>query len=171
MSSMISTSGSGAHPRSRGENNNRPVIGLVTMGSSPLTRGKRTRAIRGRGLPGLIPAHAGKTGLRRFADAQSSAHPRSRGENTVRDLWPPLKGGSSPLTRGKPVDDCFHGGGRGLIPAHAGKTRSSAPTTRSSRAHPRSRGENLHTLESGVIHRGSSPLTRGKLFHLCPEAR
>ena len=50
--------------------------------------------------------------------------------------------GSSPLTRGK-LDV-----GRqsvivsGLIPAHAGKTEAIPPTSSTSAAHPRSRGEN-----------------------------
>ena len=52
------------------------------------------------------------------------------------------RGGSSPLTRGKPdlvandVHFC------GLIPAHAGKTGGRVAGLRGLWAHPRSRGEN-----------------------------
>ena len=50
----------------------------------------------------------------------------------------------------------------GLIPAHAGKTSSSAKRMRSRRAHPRSRGENCARSSRGHRGSGSSPLTRGK---------
>ena len=112
-----------AHPRSRGENEFVGGHRLVEAGSSPLTRGKRySRVI---GPPQLV------------------AHPRSRGENLagaggVIAVW-----GSSPLTRGK-LDNAGASLGRhGLIPAHAGKTRRWPRRTRPTRAHPRSRGENL----------------------------
>ena len=54
---------------------------------------------------------------------------------------------------------------RGLIPAHAGKTRSSSTTTPCSRAHPRSRGENTPSAHLRMRAAGSSPLTRGKPSH------
>ena len=50
-----------AHPRSRGENRTGGAGVFVAAGSSPLTRGKRDRAVRAEALAGLIPAHAGKT--------------------------------------------------------------------------------------------------------------
>ena len=50
-----------AHPRSRGENPVTGFLGVPCRGSSPLTRGKRTRLNRGLTELGLIPAHAGKT--------------------------------------------------------------------------------------------------------------
>ena len=52
-------------------------------------------------MPGLIPAHAGKTcRARRFGHCWG-AHPRSRGENTPEDRARLRIQGSSPLTRGK----------------------------------------------------------------------
>ena len=58
---------------------------------------------------------------------------------------------------------------RRLIPAHAGKTRTSGARSSSHWAHPRSRGENISgTLWPG-LQNGSSPLTRGKRRH--PEIR
>ena len=132
-------------------------------GSSPLTRGKHNRARRAGVEVGLIPAHAGKTG--RFAPRGRSdrAHPRSRGENTAPVTPPPkgprlipahagktdilqitnaLKQGSSPLTRGKPVDQEAARRTNGLIPAHAGKTPRRHRRCPRAPAHPRSRGEN-----------------------------
>ena len=111
-------------------------------GSSPLTRGKRFTFER---------TSAGET-----------AHPRSRGENSIMShLSPPLLG-SSPLTRGKRrlVGDCI--ASRWLIPAHAGKTRPCVSDLEAPAAHPRSRGENRSLVEIPGFSLGSSPLTRGK---------
>ena len=71
--------------------------------------------------------------------------------------------GSSPLTRGKPQGRIQVPPGRGLIPAHAGKTNPSRALSIVVWAHPRSRGENSTRPHSRTIFRGSSPLTRGKL--------
>ena len=70
--------------------------------------------------------------------------------------------GSSPLTRGKQKADAEALKQFGLIPAHAGKTRSSTRLSRRMGAHPRSRGENWRrvTVVRSIL--GSSPLTRGK---------
>ena len=90
-----------AHPRSRGENWSNLARSAGEMGSSPLTRGKpfdfRAFALQ----EGLIPAHAGKTTLRRLRAYLSRAHPRSRGENPPTDESTNRPSGSSPLTRGK----------------------------------------------------------------------
>ena len=50
-----------AHPRSRGENAMSDGQISADEGSSPLTRGKLCRVVRGGQRTGLIPAHAGKT--------------------------------------------------------------------------------------------------------------
>ena len=132
------------------------------MGSSPLTRGKLDRRGCLKALAGLIPAHAGKTRAWPTASRRCWAHPRSRGENRHRRHELLDIRGSSPLTRGKRV----YGGDAldrlGLIPAHAGKTRGHCWFTFSSRAHPRSRGENRSVRQGAGALRGSSPLTRGK---------
>ena len=55
------TSGTRAHPRSRGENRRSKSTGSPLTGSSPLTRGKRPREGGHERAARLIPAHAGKT--------------------------------------------------------------------------------------------------------------
>ena len=60
-SPRVATTGTWAHPRSRGENPGAPATSGWSMGSSPLTRGKRRLPAPVRRRPGLIPAHAGKT--------------------------------------------------------------------------------------------------------------
>ena len=132
-----------AHPRSRGENSHARGRVRDPGGSSPLTRGKLDAegqaAPRGR----LIPAHAGKTAITGSRASRMRAHPRSRGENVATTYTVGSRRGSSPLTRGKRG---FAGGAdepAGLIPAHAGKTKRRRRTRALTRAHPRSRGENL----------------------------
>ena len=54
-------------------------------------------------------------------------------------------------------------GDRRLIPAHAGKTLGLISTDGITKAHPRSRGENIARDIEAWGDYGSSPLTRGKL--------
>ena len=134
----------------------------TAVGSSPLTRGKLLAIEPLEVSRRLIPAHAGKTDVPGVGESGDSAHPRSRGENLIGAPVVLRAGGSSPLTRGKhPSFFLVWLRGR-LIPAHAGKTPSSWTVTRCSGAHPRSRGENTKKADRSKIHRGSSPLTRGK---------
>ena len=134
----------------------------ASMGSSPLTRGKRwPLERRGCGV-GLIPAHAGKTRPTRASRLKPEAHPRSRGENQVRGGAILRALGSSPLTRGKQNGEWRAENLEGLIPAHAGKTRRILTEADATKAHPRSRGENGDTLKPETWGAGSSPLTRGK---------
>ena len=92
-----------AHPRSRGENTLRAIFAIAVAGSSPLTRGKHVDVLPGTYRLGLIPAHAGKTLRRVVVLDVARAHPRSRGENSRIRYRMRSRGGSSPLTRGKPA--------------------------------------------------------------------
>ena len=150
-----------AHPRSRGENESQRSRTRWLRGSSPLTRGKHTRARLSSRVVGLIPAHAGKTDAMQRVNICERAHPRSRGENEAKPSHSGLTTGSSPLTRGKPVRASGSRWPSGLIPAHAGKTGVCVGCWFYGRAHPRSRGENRYGLPTGSRGRGSSPLTRG----------
>ena len=156
------STGTGAHPRSRGENFGLEEDSALVDGSSPLTRGKRPGPHARAGDPRLIPAHAGKTRGPGRSEALPWAHPRSRGENQRPALYRASVVGSSPLTRGKRPRGAGHRSQRRLIPAHAGKTAWTASPTRRARAHPRSRGENFDALDDEDEDDGSSPLTRGK---------
>ena len=153
---------SGAHPRSRGENLPGARAPLDSAGSSPLTRGKRDVVDSNSEPLGLIPAHAGKTTHYQVDNAQTRAHPRSRGENQFIDSCLKHSLGSSPLTRGKRKLIPALSKPGGLIPAHAGKTEMSSNHPQPCRAHPRSRGENCARLDRTEASGGSSPLTRGK---------
>ena len=152
----------GAHPRSRGENPPAVAWRVWSDGSSPLTRGKHQYLGWYEYDERLIPAHAGKTSRGPLTGRAVTAHPRSRGENYTRARRTLPTGGSSPLTRGKRAACQDQRSVFGLIPAHAGKTRGSSPSRCSSRAHPRSRGENFPGSPAAGEWTGSSPLTRGK---------
>ena len=95
-----------AHPRSRGENDRAEDATSLKLGSSPLTRGKPRRRRDVERLPGLIPAHAGKTAARPRSGSPRRAHPRSRGENINLLGGAGAAAGSSPLTRGKHFLTC-----------------------------------------------------------------
>ena len=151
-----------AHPRSRGENPASTLGVSMGAGSSPLTRGKlHIRSLAG-AMARLIPAHAGKTSSCQRRSLSGRAHPRSRRENRTVTLYARGDLGSSPLTRGKRAVICAASCSRGLIPAHAGKTKSLSHSSDLERAHPRSRGENRDHAGRGPVLVGSSPLTRGK---------
>ena len=151
-----------AHPRSRGENRVPTVAAIAGPGSSPLTRGKPDGDVFSCVHDGLIPAHAGKTPSTGACRGRWRAHPRSRGENSMRSSAASLRVGSSPLTRGKQCETRHTHMCTGLIPAHAGKTAVMSLWDYMTWAHPRSRGENLSFTFLCLLFPGSSPLTRGK---------
>ena len=152
----------GAHPRSRGENEIEALLDPEQQGSSPLTRGKHPLASVHPYLTGLIPAHAGKTADLERNPELEGAHPRSRGENSGMRSVEMIIEGSSPLTRGKRRRGVVRLRRSGLIPAHAGKTGHLGLVVDNGQAHPRSRGENARATTTIVDASGSSPLTRGK---------
>ena len=111
-----------AHPRSRGEHIVQNQPGGHYFGSSPLTRGAPgQRAVAAR-RGGLIPAHAGSTGLILALSSGNTAHPRLRGEHRMRNPHRFGCTGSSPLTRGARCKWSWSLSFRGLIPAYAGST-------------------------------------------------
>ena len=150
------------HPRSRGENRGCADPKFGDLGSSPLTRGKLHAGHRGAPRPGIIPAHAGKTGEKWDTATPTGDHPRSRGENVGERRPAGGGGGSSPLTRGKRLSGKHRQPSTGIIPAHAGKTTRTPLSPLAWWDHPRSRGENRATRVKKELTVGSSPLTRGK---------
>ena len=178
---MAAASQRGSSPLMRG-NSSYGTTSVLTMGSSPLTRGKpdwrRVRRVDDR----LIPAQAGKTRRRRAPSSASPAHPRSRRENLAYQIGELYWFGSSPLTQGKRRRASSEIRVDGLIPAHerktstrgncpsatwdhprsAGKTWCASARPQRSRVHPRSRRENVSIVSPPSLSAGSSPLTRGK---------
>ena len=151
-----------AHPRACGENGWHVFMGTSPRGSSPRMRGKplmlNTLCLN----PRLIPAHAGKT--YRFISIAShmGAHPRACGENLLLRESDRAKRGSSPRMRGKRAIASNMSWSAGLIPAHAGKTKSLYLRPYHREAHPRACGENPRGRACGRCADGSSPRMRGK---------
>ena len=158
-----------AHPRSCGENPLLVVGDPRRQGSSPLTRGKRHRDVRGRLQGRLILDHAGKTCVYGAATRRAGAHPRSCGENTRVMAMPEVEAGSSPPMRGKRRGRRRSHLPARLIPAHAGKTQARWGSQPLPRAHPRSHGENAPIATTARPIGGSSPLTRGKRIGALPH--
>ena len=134
----------------------------MSLGSSPLTRGKHEAWVFDAEAGRLIPTHAGKTRGRSKTPCAKPAHPHSRGENFVGSRRRGHSFGSSPLTRGKPSGELATVRIVRLIPTHAGKTFPSVGATLLTTAHPHSRGENALKQSRKPWRSGSSPLTRGK---------
>ena len=88
-------------------------------------------------------------------------HPRIRGEHPENAVYRTDLHGSSPHTRGARVKVgalCVAGG---IIPAYAGSTYITPPTSSTSPDHPRIRGEHFTTQVGVDLLEGSSPHTRG----------
>ena len=139
-----------AHPRACGENTRQAIERTRIPGSSPRMRGKPSPCGMRGAARGLIPAHAGKTAQAGNQVHNRGAHPRACGENVVPRALAGVTAGSSPRMRGKLVRTPGLRVGEGLIPAHAGKTRTDGRRWLHLRAHPRACGENVnHLLTAG----------------------
>ena len=125
-------------------------------------RGKRPEPSRNRRPRRLIPAHAGKTKAVGAGRRCQRAHPRACGENIAPTLDDITVAGSSPRMRGKLIFACMRVCARGLIPAHAGKTRFAVGSSLTWPAHPRACGENSIRPKASKAAGGSSPRMRGK---------
>ena len=151
-----------AHPRAGGENAIPAPGPSPVPGSSPRGRGKLVRVKIPHRSFRLIPARAGKTVGVCVEQGFWPAHPRAGGEN--RDCGRERRGsaGSSPRGRGKPRCIEIYLGQHGLIPARAGKTSWTSPTSSLPWAHPRAGGENELLGAHRALAFGSSPRGRGK---------
>ena len=78
--------------------------------------------------------------------------------------------GSSPRMRGAGVVDAIDLGRHGIIPAHAGSSRTFPAVPRSCRDHPRACGEQSISPDLMSLQSGSSPRMRGA-EHTTPENR
>ena len=149
------------HPRTRGVYAWAGRVSVRPPGSSPHTRGLRAGRWAGVGRGGIIPAHAGFTSSSTSGIFGLQDHPRTRGVYVAAVAVPAFKLGSSPHTRGLPVGGRGRGGPTGIIPAHAGFTKTSPPALRRMRDHPRTRGVYPSGPSPASTLSGSSPHTRG----------
>ena len=158
------------HPRMRGEHVDGLGRGLRLRGSSPHARGAHNAVALRVAVAGIIPACAGSTLLYLDLHARNRDHPRMRGEHLQYPGTPLVLSGSSPHARGALDVFTADGFAPGIIPACAGSTRSQPGTRRSSRDHPRMRGEHSGAVRVEVDNTGSSPHARGApRIHSRPE--
>ena len=130
-------------------------------GSSPHTRGARIVKNGTFSTGRIIPAYAGSTPTGGNPDAPCADHPRIRGEHISCSRFVPAIMGSSPHTRGAPVERAVIKSAFRIIPAYAGSTRFWCRRQPRGWDHPRIRGEHVYldVLAAAVL--GSSPHTRG----------
>ena len=153
------------HPRWRGEHRGADDYNGQKDGSSPLARGTHVAEARCLARHRFIPAGAGNTSVPAASAAQTSVHPRWRGEHRTAWISSVSSGGSSPLARGTlraPVQQAARGR---FIPAGAGNTHSKMPAPFSQTVHPRWRGEHIDAGYLTDYRIGSSPLARGTQRH------
>ena len=113
---------------------------------------------------GITPAYAGKSfGSFCFLSFRQD-HPRVCGEKQAAVALPQPVLGSPPRMRGKVVLSSENPLCRGITPAYAGKSRSSARPHHSHRDHPRACGEKTEYRALVTAHQGSPPRMRGKVF-------
>ena len=153
------------HPRIRGEHSLPAHADPRSAGSSPHTRGALDDVYSVFSVGRIIPAYAGSTRVETEGGQGMSDHPRIRGEHAgIVEAFLPVEG-SSPHTRGAPEWRRLVAERCGIIPAYAGSTPPSSPRTRSTRDHPRIRGEHRPAPHSALSPLGSSPHTRGARRH------
>ncbi len=134
---------------------------MVLAGSSPRTRGTDRKGEEGCPVLRFIPADAGNSSRRGGSTANTSVHPRGRGEQLLPKNAAHECRGSSPRTRGTDLAARYPRLRFGFIPADAGNSTRAANTTAIYAVHPRGRGEQSPFRHSRRMITGSSPRTRG----------
>ena len=157
------------HPRIRGEHAAPGSLVVDVGGSSPHTRGARSRSPARADQCRIIPAYAGSTPSLSSAHRPWSDHPRIRGEHTPTVRAAHVFWGSSPHTRGAPPLLDPRSAWVRIIPAYAGSTMPAPSSPSSERDHPRIRGEHMLAMARFKWEGGSSPHTRGARAHRGPQ--
>ena len=132
-------------------------------GSSPHTRGAHPLPRPARLGGGSSPHTRGARSRVEAPPARCRDHPRIRGEHLMTLLAWSASWGSSPHTRGAQPFFLAERRDNRIIPAYAGSTKTARTTPRSTRDHPRIRGEHACPVGSPRPATGSSPHTRGAL--------
>ena len=149
------------HPRLRGEHHASTMARNQSKGPPPPARGARDHVGGVGDDPGTTPACAGSTWSGAAISSPPRDHPRLRGEHYRRNRTGPDAAGPPPPARGARSTAAPPSLAGGTTPACAGSTSSTARTPRSSRDHPRLRGEHpsMHAFWSGCM--GPPPPARG----------
>ena len=120
MVTTVSAGLNAVHPRIRGERNIAKQIDTDPGGSSPHTRGTRSRRAAPLWRNRFIPAYAGNAARSRRPSTCPPVHPRIRGERSIRIFARAVTNGSSPHTRGTLARGVARNCDQRFIPAYAG---------------------------------------------------
>ena len=129
------------HPRTCGEQPPAIATKIVLSGSSPHMRGTVSRLASAKLTQGIIPAHAGNSGLVCYCLQHRQDHPRTCGEQQQGSGVRLVRAGSSPHMRGTAAFILNGTAYSRIIPAHAGNRFSSLLNSSLLRDHPRTCGE------------------------------
>ena len=132
-------------------------------GPSPRGRGSPTGRSSRPAPTRSIPAWAGKPPSSAAAGCRPRVHPRVGGEARLARRGRTFGRGPSPRGRGSRRLVVAHVGGRGSIPAWAGKPGRRAPRAPGRRVHPRVGGEAAAATATPPVEGGPSPRGRGSL--------
>ena len=154
------------HPRACGAHSSSSTAAGLSLGSSPRMRGSPAQPEeRHEGLR-IIPAHAGLTDVQSKLAVRYRDHPRACGAHVRVTAVNKPTSGSSPHMRGSHTGYdgiVLH---VGIIPAHAGLTRSWALLCIFDWDHPRACGAHIVFLSRLSTSAGSSPRMRGSHFEI-----
>ena len=181
-SSRSSRTRSGAHPRVRGDDDSLKLPHLVASGSPPRARGRHPTPEASAPGARLTPACAGTTSCPGSRPTFRAAHPRVRGDDSLRHTLALQREGSPPRARGRRGRRPHQARPQGLTPACAGTTprcrgpgwsgwahprvrgddHLAAPVRQAEPAHPRVRGDDGPYTEVVSAGAGSPPRARGR---------
>ena len=126
-------------------------------------RGKDVLNLQSRTVTGITPAHAGKRPAYTATPRRMRDHPRPCGEKILSASTLTLASGSPPPMRGKEGRDAAREPGKGITPAHAGKSRRPVAGRGQVQDHPRPCGEKVSSTSLAPGQTGSPPPMRGKV--------
>ena len=113
------------------------------------------------GVGGIIPAHAGLTGVSSPSWSNLRDHPHACGAHFVFIFTSPVPSGSSPRMRGSPLSVMSIHSSMGIIPAYAGLTPGITRLSSRARDHPRVCEAHSARPVNMRMYPGSSPRIRG----------
>ena len=149
------------HPRIRGVHFKLSSSMRQGLGSSPHTRGTPGGTLALGLYKRIIPAYAGYTWPWTAVRPTTRDHPRIRGVHKTEHTPVGSSAGSSPHTRGTPLQPWRISQGVGIIPAYAGYTNALFFYVNVIKDHPRIRGVHPPFFFFYFLKLGSSPHTRG----------
>ena len=154
--------GSGDHPRTRGDKGWTGRKETSWDGSPPHTRGQGRRGLHFLQFFGITPAHAGTSRAARSGRAAKKDHPRTRGDKVTEKAPQQIWKGSPPHTRGQASHQKLTGWHKRITPAHAGTRNRCGGKLPVAWDHPRTRGDKGLPGQCSHSSFGSPPHTRGQ---------